>query len=61
MEEAGLVMNHLDASTARNCAGKYTEFALSFCEPRGLCPCPADADTVVIRTPDGHLRRLGAA
>jgi hypothetical protein len=47
VDEAGLVMNHLDASTARNYAGKYSEFALSFCEPRGLCSCPADADTVV--------------
>ena len=45
--EAGLVMNHLDASTARNYAGKYIDFALNFCYARGLTPCPADADTVV--------------
>ena len=46
-DEARLVMNHLDASTARNYTGKYSEFALSFCEPRGLCPCPADTNTIV--------------
>jgi hypothetical protein len=45
--EAELVMNHLDASTARNYAGKYIDFALNFCYARGLTPCPADADTVV--------------